>query len=277
MTEENDSGLLEAVVGAGAAALAPVITCCHPYVRGLANLPADGRFLLVGNHTLFSMAEVVLIPYFVRTAIGTRVRPLADRQFARMTGIQAALVTAYGAVIGTPAAARRLMDEGESVLVFPGGAREISKYRGEEYTLSWQNRDGFARIAIEKEYPIVTVALVGGDDVYTSMVRRDSTLGRFGRWAGQRLTGRSDITMSPVRGVGLTLIPKPQRMYLAFGQPIDTCRSPQTSVEAWTGAVKRRVQQDLEAALLDLQRIRATDPYRRMNPVGRSSAIPSPC
>ena len=277
MTEENDSGLLEAVVGAGAAALAPVITCCHPYVRGLANLPADGRFLLVGNHTLFSMAEVVLIPYFVRTAIGTRVRPLADRQFARMTGIQAALVTAYGAVIGTPAAARRLMDEGESVLVFPGGAREISKYRGEEYTLSWQNRDGFARIAIEKEYPIVTVALVGGDDVYTSMVRRDSTLGRVGLWAVQRLTGRSDITMSPVRGVGLTLIPKPQRMYLAFGQPIDTCRSPQTSVEAWTGAVKRRVQQDLEAALLDLQRIRATDPYRLMNPVGRSSAIPSPC
>ena len=277
MTEENDSGLLEAVVGAGAAALAPVITCCHPYVRGLANLPADGRFLLVGNHTLFSMAEVVLIPYFVRTAIGTRVRPLADRQFARMTGIQAALVTAYGAVIGTPAAARRLMDEGESVLVFPGGAREISKYRGEEYTLSWQNRDGFARIAIEKEYPIVTVALVGGDDVYTSMVRRDSTLGRVGRWAGQRLTGRSDITMSPVRGVGLTLIPKPQRMYLAFGQPIDTRRSPEMSVEAWTGAVKLRVQQDLEAALLDLQRIRATDPYRRMNPVGRSSAIPSPC
>jgi 1-acyl-sn-glycerol-3-phosphate acyltransferase len=243
----------------------------------LANLPADGRFLLVGNHTLFSMAEVVLIPYFVRIAIGTRVRPLADRQFARMTGTQAALVAAYGAVIGTPAAARRLMDEGESVLVFPGGAREISKYRGEEYTLNWENRDGFARIAIEKEYPIVTVALVGGDDVYTSMVRRDSTLGRFGRWAGQRLTGRSDITMSPVRGVGLTLIPKPQRMYLAFGQPIDTRRSPGVSVEAWTGAVKRRVQQDLEAALLDLQRIRATDPYRRMNPVGRSSAVPSPC
>jgi 1-acyl-sn-glycerol-3-phosphate acyltransferase len=277
VTEENDSGLLEAVVGAGAAALAPVITCCHPYVRGLANLPADGRFLLVGNHTLFSMAEVVLIPYFVRIAIGTRVRPLADRQFARMTGTQAALVAAYGAVIGTPAAARRLMDEGESVLVFPGGAREIGKYRGEEYTLNWENRDGFARIAIEKEYPIVTVALVGGDDVYTSMVRRDSTLGRFGRWAGQRLTGRSDITMSPVRGVGLTLIPKPQRMYLAFGQPIDTRRSPGVSVEAWTGAVKRRVQQDLEAALLDLQRIRATDPYRRMNPVGRSSAVPSPC
>ena len=277
MTEENDSGLLEAVVGAGAAALAPVITCCHPYVRGLANLPADGRFLLVGNHTLFSMAEVVLIPYFVRIAIGTRVRPLADRQFARMTGTQAALVAAYGAVIGTPAAARRLMDEGESVLVFPGGAREIGKYRGEEYTLNWENRDGFARIAIEKEYPIVTVALVGGDDVYTSMVRRDSTLGRFGRWAGQRLTGRSDITMSPVRGVGLTLIPKPQRMYLAFGQPIDTRRSPGVSVETWTGAVKRRVQQDLEAALLDLQRIRATDPYRRMNPVGRSSAVPSPC
>jgi 1-acyl-sn-glycerol-3-phosphate acyltransferase len=277
VTEEKDSGLLEAVLGAGSAALTPLISCSHPYVRGLVNLPADGRFLLVGNHTRYSMAEVVLIPYFVRTAIGTRVRPLADRQFARMTGTQAALVAAYGAVIGTPAAARQLMDEGESVLVFPGGAREIAKYKGEEYTLSWENRDGFARIAIEKEYPIITVALVGGDDVYTSMVRRDSTLGQVSRWVGQRLSGRSDIAMPPVRGVGLTLIPQPQRMYLAFGQPIDTRRSPETSIETWTCSVKRRVQRDLEAALLDLQRIRATDPYRRMNPVVRRRAIPSPC
>jgi 1-acyl-sn-glycerol-3-phosphate acyltransferase len=32
---------------------APLIDLYRPYVDGLQNLPRDGRFLLVGNHTQF--------------------------------------------------------------------------------------------------------------------------------------------------------------------------------------------------------------------------------
>ncbi|WP_283615660.1 lysophospholipid acyltransferase family protein [Mycolicibacterium poriferae] len=263
---------LETLLDTATDALSPLMRLYRPYVRGLQNLPADGRFLLVGNHTQNS-SEVLLIPYYVRSAIGTRVRPLADRQFGRMRGLQADLVTAYGAVVGTPDAAHRLMDQDETILVFPGGAREIAKYKGEEYTLSWQNRDGFARIAIEHGYPIVTAALVGGDDVYTSIVSRDSRLGRASRWLSHRLSGRSDMGMPLVRGIGPTLVPRPQRMYLSFGPPIATTPTEGEADDTWTAAVKGRVQRQLEAELEDLQQIRSTDPFRQLNPLSWPAAL----
>jgi 1-acyl-sn-glycerol-3-phosphate acyltransferase len=152
----------------------------------------------------------------------------------------------------------------------------MAKYKGEEYTLNWENRDGFARLAVEHEYPIVTAALVGGDDVYTSMVRRDSSLGRASRWVGRQLSGRTDVAMPLLRGIGPTLIPRPQRMYLAFGEPIDTSRPGRLSAEVWAAEVKSRVERDLEAALAELQDVRAADPYRQLNPLAwRAAATPA--
>ena len=69
--------------------IAPFIDLSRPYVSGLEMLPADGRFLLVGNHTQFVGGEVLLIPHFVRRAINVRVRPLADRRFGQQRGLAA--------------------------------------------------------------------------------------------------------------------------------------------------------------------------------------------
>ena len=49
--------------------IGPMMDLYRPYVDGLENLPRDGRFLLVGNHTQGG-GEVFLIPYFVRQEIG---------------------------------------------------------------------------------------------------------------------------------------------------------------------------------------------------------------
>lgn len=76
---------LRRVMAAVADAVTPAVEAYRPYVDGLDNLPPDGRFLLVGNHTQVS-AEALLIPFHVRRAIGKRVRPLTDRQFRRMRG-----------------------------------------------------------------------------------------------------------------------------------------------------------------------------------------------
>jgi 1-acyl-sn-glycerol-3-phosphate acyltransferase len=255
-------------------AVAPVVALSRPWVSGSADLPEDGRFLLVGNHTRGG-GEVFLIPFFVQEAIGTRVRPLADKQFARMRGLQADLVSAYGAVVGTPEATRDLMRDGETILVFPGGAREVGKFKGEEYTLRWENRFGFARLAVEHGYPIVTAALVGGDDVYAAMVRRDSLLGRATEWGSHRLSGRSDMVMPPMRGIGPTLVPRPRRMYLAFGQSIDTTTPRGVADEEWATQIKQRVERELAESLSELQGIQAADPYRNLNPLAwRSAATP---
>jgi 1-acyl-sn-glycerol-3-phosphate acyltransferase len=264
------------VLAATADRLDPVIDLSRPYVDGLENLPPDGRFLLVGNHTQWSVAEIVLIPYFVRKAIGTRVRPLADRQLGKIRGPQADLMAAYGAVVGSPDAAGDLMRGNETILVFPGGGREIPKFKGEEYTLRWDNRYGFARLAVEHGYPIVTAGLVGADDVYTSIATRDSRVGRFSEWIGERLAGRPEMAIPLARGIGPTLIPRPQRMYLRFGEPIDTIRRGRTSAESWVSTIKDRTQAKLENTLSELQQIRADDPYRELNPLAwRSALMPS--
>jgi 1-acyl-sn-glycerol-3-phosphate acyltransferase len=252
--------------------ISPLIDLCQPYVTGLENLPDDGRFLLVGNHTAFIGGEVLLIPHYVRRALGRRVRPLADRRFGAKPGFGFDVVTAYGGVVGAPETARELMRHNETILVFPGGGREIVKFKGEEYRLSWRGRAGFARMAVEHDYPIVPVGLVGGDDVYKSLVTRDSAVGRLSQTISSRLTGESDMAMPPMRGVGPTLIPRPQRMYLGFGEPIETTRPDHVSAEDWVASVRKDTQESLEAVLAGLLTIRADDPFRELNPLAWASA-----
>ena len=165
------------------------------------------------------------------------------------------------------------MRHGETVLVFPGGGREMPKFKDEEYQLRWEGRSGFARLAIAHDYPIVPVGLVGGDDVYRSMVERESVWGRMSRVVGERLTGRADMGIPLVRGLGPTLLPRPQRMYLRFGPPIETARPARVQTAKWEAAIKEQTQTALETTLTDLERLRETDPYRNLNPFGRSKAV----
>lgn len=251
----------------------PVIDLYRPYVSGLEKLPTDGRFLLVGNHTQQAQAEILLVPHYVRRVTGTRVRPLADRKFGEAKGLGRDLIAAYGGVVGAPETASELMRHNQTILVFPGGGREIAKFKGEEYRLNWQGRSGFARLAVEHDYPIVPVGLVGGDDVYKSLVTRDSRLGRLSQAVSKRLSGDADTAMPLLRGIGPTLIPRRQRMYLRFGDPIDTTKPAKVSPDTWVTSVRDRTQDELETILRDLLALRADDPFRELNPLAWSSAV----
>ena len=68
-------------------------------------------------------------------------------------------------VRGTRENVRVLMASGQHVLVFPGGAGEVFKGRGQKYQLLWKVRLGFARLAIEFGYPIVPFAAVGAEEM----------------------------------------------------------------------------------------------------------------
>ncbi len=253
--------------------LDPVVDLCKPYVDGLDNLPRDGRFLLIGNHTSFGLGETVLIPYFVHRELGVRVRGLAYRNLARKRGITADLLAAAGAVVGNQENGSELMRHGETLLAFPGGGREMPKFKGEEYQLFWDGRSGFARLAIAHNYPIVPVGLVGGDDVYHSLVERDSAWGRLGRLVSKHVLRQPEVNIPLIRGMGPTLIPRPQRMYLRFGTPIDTSKPARTAAATWEASVKQRTQTALEGVLADLQELRETDPFRDLNPMGWRNAL----
>ena len=83
-----------------------------------------------------------------------------------------------GMVRGTRENVRALMRERQTILVFPGGAREVNKRRGQQYQLLWRERIGFARLAIERGYPIVPFAAVGADDMLDVIVDQNTPVYR---------------------------------------------------------------------------------------------------
>lgn len=267
---------LRRLVEATADGIWPAIDLSRPYVDGTENLPRDGRFILVGNHTQTGMAEAWLTCLSVRRITGMRVRPLTERGMGSMPGPIGDVLAACGGVVGTPENATKLMQNNETVLVFPGGGRELGKFKGEEYQLKWEGRAGFARVAIANDYPIVPVGHVGGDDIYHSIVKRDSFLGRLTENVGQAITGKADMTMPLTRGIGPTLIPSPQRMYLRFGQPISTRQPAGVTDDDWVATVKASTQTALENILRELQDVRSEDPFRQLNPLAWRHALRPP-
>ena len=54
-----------------------------------------------------------------------------------------AFFESFGAVKASPMAAFRLLRNNEKVLLFPGGAKEVVKKRGQEYQLLWKDTPDF--------------------------------------------------------------------------------------------------------------------------------------
>eukprot|EP00121_Abeoforma_whisleri_P012285 Awhi_evm1s11332 len=63
--------------------------------------------------------------------------------------------------MGTRDNVRLMMDKGMDIAVYPGGGEEVLKCcNDEKYSLTWKKRKGFAQLAIEKGYTIVTVGSI---------------------------------------------------------------------------------------------------------------------
>ena len=111
------------------------------------------------------------------------------------------------------------------------------------------------------------------DDVYQSLFARDSAWGRLSQTIGERLSGRGDMAMPLMRGIGPTLILRPQRTDLAFGEPISTTKPACKDAATWLETVRDTTKQSLEEILADLQVVRAEDPFRRLNPLAWPNAV----
>ncbi len=239
--------------------LEPLERVTRPKLYGAENIPADGS-LLVGNHTLYGLLD---LPFMLAELWKRRhltVRSLGERAHYAIPLWREAL-TLGGMVRGTRENVRALMDERQTVLVFPGGSREVNKRRGEKYQLMWKERIGFARLAIEYGYPIVPFAAVGAEEMLDIVI--DETNPAFARLGDvvRKLTG---WPMGPlVHGVGPTLLPHPERLYFWFGEPIDTTRfeGRQDDDEA-ARAVRNEVKRAVEGGIDFLLAEREADPRR---------------
>ncbi len=198
----------------------PFSRVTQPRLYGVEHLPADGA-LLVGNHTIYGFLDLPFMMAEIWKHRQLAVRGLGEHAHYAVP-IWRELLTVGGMVRGTRDNVRALMRERQTILVFPGGAREVNKRRGQQYQLLWRERIGFARLAIEQGYPVVPFAAVGAEEMLDIIV--DQTTPIYGQFARlyEKLIGFP--TPPIVRGVGLTPIPRPERLYFWFGDPIDTTR-----------------------------------------------------
>lgn len=244
------------------AVLAPLRAITAPRFYGFENIPAEGPVLLVGNHTIFGMIDASLMALEIIERTGRVPRGLAEHAHYAMPGWRD-LLTWGGAVRGTRDNCRALFAAGEMVLVYPGGGREVAKRKGEKYRLIWKERRGFARMAIESGVPIVPFSAIGVEEMVDIVVDADHAGLRPVRSLVERVGVRWELVWPPlVRGLGPTPLPRPQRLYFAFGAPVET------SHRALDDDSVREVRTEVEHAVLDgiafLQTVRDTDPQRRL-------------
>ena len=131
--------------------------------------------LVAANHTLMGVLDAPLLVLGLHDHTGVFLRALGDHLHFRVP-IWRDLLTHFGTVDGTRTNCRALMRAGESILVFPGGGREVFKHKREKYRLIWKERVGFVRLAVQFGYPIVPLAAVGAEECYDILVDSDELL-----------------------------------------------------------------------------------------------------
>lgn len=200
-----------------------------PKYYGLEDFNPERPALFIGNHTIYGLTDGFFLASELYQRHGVYMRPLVD-QMQQDIPIWKHVANSLGMIPGSREACAELMENGQSLMVFPGGTREAWKHKGEQYQLTWKKRVGFARMAIEHGYDIVTMTGLGGDDMYNILVDSGeimaSPLGKLLKASGIAdgfLKGGENIP--PItKGVGLTGLPKPERLYICVGERIDTTR-----------------------------------------------------
>ncbi len=207
-------------------------------ILGLHHVPRNGACLLATTHS-FASYDAALLAFRIHRATGRLVRGLADR--ALFMGPFESISTSVGFVEASPNNGAALLEQGELVLVAPGGMREALRPSHERYQVRWHRRKGFARLAIASGAPIVLAACPDADRLYR-VYESDLT-----KWVYQ--TARLPLPM--VRGWGPTLLPRPVALTHVLSEPMHPpAASPddEVAVDAWHAELVQRVTELVEEA-----------------------------
>lgn len=144
----------------------------RPRGHGVEQVPTDRPVVYVGKHPQgFLYTEVIafgMLAYFARLQ-----RPAFKVLEKQDTSLHRAPVLGwlrrnFNAIPASEEAGVAALRGGESLLVFPGGAREL---HGEPDRLRWEGRRGYARMAARAGAPVVPFAIAGADQQHPWRLR----------------------------------------------------------------------------------------------------------
>eukprot|EP00903_Cladosiphon_okamuranus_P014938 g13829.t1 len=214
--------------------------------------------LLVGNQNLLGLDSLAMLNE-VQGLTGVYPRFLYDTLFGSVPGVKQFL-EAVGGATGTTGNCEALMSAGRCLLLYPGGAREALKSgKAEKYQLMWQEKIGFARLAVKHGYTLLPFASVGFEDAVAI-----ATLGLDVTWLAKQAEPKWDTGGgSRLRIPFLFPYNSLERQYFAFGEPIETAHLGGD----WENSTKSvgvydKAKKEVERLIAHLQQLQQRDPDR---------------
>ncbi|MFC7326397.1 lysophospholipid acyltransferase family protein [Marinactinospora rubrisoli] len=227
-------------------------------LRGLDNVPATGRALLVANHSGVLPFDALMLQVALRDhhPAGRRLRMLVA-DLVLDVPLLSGLARRAGHTLAAPADAERLLRNEELVGVFPEGFKGIGKPFAERYRLQRFGRGGYVATALRTRAPIVPCSIVGAEEIYPKV----GDLPALARLL--RLPYFPVTPAFPLLGP-LGLVPLPTRWIIEFGVPLPTAHladeaaDDPAAIEAISGEVRGTIQSTLDRLVVE-----RGDPFRR--------------
>ena len=223
-----------------------------------AELPA-GPFLAVANHNAMTGIPDMFCHMVAFWRHASPERPsyglMHDVPF-NVPGAGAWL-NASGALAASRDNARRALERGAPVLVFPGGDLDACKPWSQRYAITFGKRRGFIRAAIRQGVPIVPIVSVGAHDslyIWSDGSKLAAALGLPRRARSNVAPLGFALPWGLIVGVPLPHLPPPVKIHTRILAPIalDLPASAAEDPEAVEAAFAR-VLAAMEAAMADLR------------------------
>lgn len=225
---------------------------------GIEHVPDSGAALIVANHS----GGIPFDATMIGTAIDLEhpqhrlVRFLYDRFVAAMPLI-GDFYNRMGSVVASSENARRLLERGDLVGIFPEGVAGVAKGIGQRYRLQ-PFHSGFVRLSLSLRVPIIPTAVVGAEEIYPVIGKWE----RLGRLKELLNVPYVPVTpLFPLFGV-FGMIPLPTKWHIRFGEPIHLYEGRQAqrrlqtkTVHAMAEQVRRHVQAMVHELLAERESI----------------------
>lgn len=169
---------------------------------GAEQIPESGPAIVIANHSgVLPVDAVMLCTDLVRQTV--RIPRAVMDHFVPRLPLVSTYAARLGAVSGTRANVRTLLDRGELLVIFPEGVSGVAKPFRERYQLQhWTV--GFAELAIRYRAPVIPAAVIGAEESWPMLVKL----------RGLRMFG------SPYLPVPATPVPLPTHYHIRYGAPL---------------------------------------------------------